>query len=294
MSPTGARARRRPSRRRVEGFRFTADQSAGGEDAKSRKTPRRRSLAAEFEARADALRRPRATAISRSPPTARCAGSARRSARWSPAKTRCGRACAARRRATDRRARDKVVDTRPIGTSIQIETLLKPVVAPQARRQVTGIARGIAFQLVESFRPLERRDIAEEMKVARAGRTCGSLRGSASASAPTTSSCRALIKPAPAGWSRLHRGRSRMTGQGQARLRRRLSSRWHPAAPRSSSTRPSTRLLQRRRLSCARPPCRAHRHPRAAGGPDPSGARLARSRAGTAARRRLSTAAASR
>jgi ATP-dependent RNA helicase SUPV3L1/SUV3 len=64
----------------LQGFRFTADQSAGGEDAKAVRAAAQKALAAEFEARAErfAVSPIGDIALGR---TASCAGSARRSAR---------------------------------------------------------------------------------------------------------------------------------------------------------------------------------------------------------------------
>ena len=76
----------------LQGFRFTADQSAGGEDAKAVKAAAQKALGRRVRGARRPLRAPAPTATSRSAPTARCAGSARRSPRWFPATIRCGRA----------------------------------------------------------------------------------------------------------------------------------------------------------------------------------------------------------
>ena len=72
----------------LQGFRFTADQSAGGEDAKAVRTRRAEGAGRRIRGARRTLCAPAPTATSRSARTARCAGSARRSARWSPARTR--------------------------------------------------------------------------------------------------------------------------------------------------------------------------------------------------------------
>ncbi|PDQ22539.1 helicase, partial [Mesorhizobium sanjuanii] len=80
----------------------------------------------------------------------------------------------------------------------QIESLLKPLVDLKNAEQITGIGRGIAFQLVEHFGLINRRDIAEEMKsLDQEGRAAlrrlGVRFGAYHVFVP------ALIKPAPAG-----------------------------------------------------------------------------------------------
>ena len=136
-------------------------------------------------------------------------------------------------------ARDKVAARAERFVNFQIETLLKPLLDLKNAEQLTGIARGIAFQLVENFGLLNRRDIAEDIKSldqdGRAAlRRLGVRFGAYHIFVPT------LLKPAPAGivtllWALKTRR------QGPARLRRRRAFCWPPAAPRWSSTRPSTR-----------------------------------------------------
>ncbi|TIS94017.1 MAG: helicase, partial [Mesorhizobium sp.] len=77
-------------------------------------------------------------------------------------------------------------------------SLLKPLVDLKNAEQITGIGRGIAFQLVEHFGLINRRDIAEEMKsLDQEGRAAlrrlGVRFGAYHVFVP------ALIKPAPAG-----------------------------------------------------------------------------------------------
>ena len=79
---------------RLDGFTFAADASAGGSEAKALQAAARSALAGEIDARAIKGRARRRSANSCWPPTARCAGPARRSASSSPATTCCGRASA--------------------------------------------------------------------------------------------------------------------------------------------------------------------------------------------------------
>ena len=70
-----------------------------------------------------------------------------------------------------------------------IEQLLGPLFALAAAEDITGIARGVAFQLIEALGVLERQKVAEEVKgldQPRA-RRCANT---ACASAPITSICR--------------------------------------------------------------------------------------------------------
>ncbi|MER9337802.1 helicase, partial [Mesorhizobium sp. M0293] len=95
-------------------------------------------------------------------------------------------------------ARDKVAARAERFVNFQIESLLKPLVDLKNADQISGIGRGIAFQLVENFGLINRRDIAEEMKsLDQEGRAAlrrlGVRFGAYHVFVP------ALIKPAPAG-----------------------------------------------------------------------------------------------
>ncbi|MEZ2333381.1 helicase-related protein [Mesorhizobium sp. RCC_202] len=182
----------------LQGFRFTADQSAGGEDAKAVRTAAQKALAAEFEARAE-----------------RFGACANRDLalgsdgvlRWigAPIGTLVSADEALKPRLVllaDEQltgpARDKVAARAERFVNFQIESLLKPLVDLKNAEQLAGIARGIAFQLVEHFGLINRRDIAEEMKsLDQEGRAAlrrlGVRFGAYHVFVP------ALIKPAPAG-----------------------------------------------------------------------------------------------
>lgn len=182
----------------LQGFRFTADQSAGGEDAKAVRTAAQKALAAEFEARAERF--------------AACANGdlalgSDGVLRWigAPIGTLVAADEALKPRLVllaDEQltgpARDKVAARAERFVNFQIETLLKPLVDLKNADQLAGIARGIAFQLVEHFGLINRRDIAEEMKsLDQEGRAAlrrlGVRFGAYHVFVP------ALIKPAPAG-----------------------------------------------------------------------------------------------
>ena len=198
ISPTGTVVVEGHHVGELQGFRFTADQSANGEDAKAVKTAAQKALAAEFEARAD-----------------RCAASANGDIalgsdgvlRWigAPIGTLASGEDALRPRVilfADEQltgpARDKVAARAERFVNFQIESLLKPLVDLKNADQITGIGRGIAFRLVEEFGLINRRDIAEDVKsLDQAGRAAlrrlGVRFGAYHIFIPS------LIKPAPAG-----------------------------------------------------------------------------------------------
>ncbi|MDX8503443.1 helicase-related protein [Mesorhizobium sp. VK4C] len=182
----------------LQGFRFTADQSAGGEDAKAVRTAAQKALSTEFETRSERF--------------AACANGdlalgSDGILRWigAPIGTLVAGDEALKPRLVllaDEQltgpARDKVAARAERFVNFQIESLLKPLVDLKNAEQLTGIARGIAFQLVEHFGLINRRDIAEEMKsLDQEGRAAlrrlGVRFGAYHVFVP------ALIKPAPAG-----------------------------------------------------------------------------------------------
>ncbi|QKD01390.1 helicase-related protein [Mesorhizobium loti] len=182
----------------LQGFRFTADQTAGGEDAKAVRTAAQKALAAEFEARAE-----RFGACANGDLALGSDGTLR----WigAPIGTLVSGEDALKPRLillADEQltgpARDKVAARAERFVNFQIESLLKPLVDLKNADQISGIGRGIAFQLVENFGLINRRDIAEEMKsLDQEGRAAlrrlGVRFGAYHVFVP------ALIKPAPAG-----------------------------------------------------------------------------------------------
>src|SRR5882757_4388183 len=143
----------------LQGFRFTADQSAGGEDAKAVRTAAQKALAAEFEARAE-----RFGACANGDIALGSDGTLR----WigAPIGTLVSGEDALKPRLVllaDEQltgpARDKVAARAERFVNFQIESLLKPLVDLKNAEQITGIGRGIAFQLVEHFGLINRRDI---------------------------------------------------------------------------------------------------------------------------------------
>jgi ATP-dependent RNA helicase SUPV3L1/SUV3 len=197
----------------LQGFRFTADQSVGGEDAKAVKAAAQKALGAEFEARAE-----RFSASGNGDIALGSDGTLR----WigAPIGTLVAGEDTLKPRLVllaDEQlsgpARDKVVARAERFVNFQIELLLKPLVELKNAEQVSGIARGIAFQLVENFGLINRRDIAGEMKTldqeGRAAlRRLGVRFGAYHVFVPS------LVKPAPAGlitllWALKHDGKDR-------------------------------------------------------------------------------------
>jgi ATP-dependent RNA helicase SUPV3L1/SUV3 len=182
----------------LQGFRFTADQSAGGEDAKAVRQAAQKALAAEFEARAERFAASGNNDIALgSDGTLRWIGA--------PVGTLVAGEDALKPRVVllaDEQltgpARDKVAARAERFVSFQVESLLKPLIDLKAAEQISGIARGIAFQLVEHFGMINRRDIAEDMRsLDQEGRAAlrrlGVRFGAYHVFVP------ALVKPAPAG-----------------------------------------------------------------------------------------------
>ena len=255
----------RPRRRRG-GLRGQGAAGRGAEGAGRRnRSPRRQAC------------RRRRTSSSCWPPTAPCAGSATRSAKL-VAGDNVLRAAAAhhRRRAADRARRamrcrrGSTCGCRPISSK-----LLGPLFELAAAEDITGIARGIAFQLVEALGVLERQKVADEVKgldqPSRASlRKYGVRFGAYHIYVPS------LLKPAPRAlaaqlWALKHGEPETPRGFDDCSI-------WPPAAaPRFRSTRRSSATLYRtigyRRVRRARG---AGRHPRTARRPDPPGAGLAR------------------
>lgn len=182
----------------LQGFRFTADRTAEGEDAKAIRAAAQKALAQEFEKRADRF--------------ANCANgdlalSSEGVVRWlgAPVATLTASDDILKPRAVilaDEQltgpARDKVAARVERFVAYQIETHLKPLFELKAAADLSGMARGIAFQLVEALGILNRRDVAEDVRGldqdARAAlRRLGVRFGAFHIFVP------ALLKPAPAG-----------------------------------------------------------------------------------------------
>jgi ATP-dependent RNA helicase SUPV3L1/SUV3 len=182
----------------LQGFRFTADQSAEGEDAKAVRSAAQKALAQEFDQRAERF--------------AACANGDLALAsdgilRWigSPVATLTAgddplkpRVILLADEQVTGPARDQVAARAERFVNYQIESLLKPLLDLSGAEQLSGMARGIAFRLVENFGLINRRDIAADVKAldqeARAAlRRLGVRFGAYHIFVP------ALVKPGPAG-----------------------------------------------------------------------------------------------
>ena len=148
----------------LQGFRFTADQTAAGEDGKAIRAAAQKALATEFEARAERFSNSGNHDIAlASDGILRWIGApiGTLAATDDPLKPRV--ILFADEQLTGP-ARDKVAARAERFVSFQIETVLKPLFDLRQAEQLTGIARGIAFRLVENFGLINRREIADEVK----------------------------------------------------------------------------------------------------------------------------------
>ncbi|WP_050763380.1 helicase-related protein [Roseibium sp. TrichSKD4] len=146
------------------GFRFAPDAGADGPDAKTVRAAAQIALATEIESRADKLSR------SENPDFILTADG---SIRWR------GEAVAKLVASDDvlapsallladenlsGPAREKVQERIDLWVKAQIELLLKPLVDLKAGEGLDGLARGVAFQIVEGLGILERQDAAEDIR----------------------------------------------------------------------------------------------------------------------------------
>ncbi|HEV7255304.1 MAG TPA: helicase-related protein [Mesorhizobium sp.] len=181
----------------LQGFRFTADQTAGGEEEKAVRSAARTALGAEFEARA---------ARFAAAPNGDLALASDGTIRWigAPVATLVGGDDPLRPRVVllaDEQltgpARDGVQARAERFVQFQVETHLKPLSDLRSAEGLSGLARGLAFRIVENLGLVWRRDITEEVKgldgESRAGlRRLGVRFGAYHLFVP------ALVKPAPA------------------------------------------------------------------------------------------------
>ena len=148
----------------LQGFRFTADQSAGGEDAKAVRAAAQKALATEFDNRAE-----RFGAAGNGDFALGSDGILR----WigAPVATLVAGDDVLKPRIVlfaDEQltgpSRDKVFARIERYANFQIESLLKPLLDLKNAEQLSGMARGVAFRLVENLGIINRRDIADEIK----------------------------------------------------------------------------------------------------------------------------------
>lgn len=213
ISPTGDVTVEGHNVGHLEGFRFTADTQAEGPDAKAVKTAAQKALAAEFERRAERFSAaPNGDFALGSDGVLRFIGA--------PVATLVAGDDVLKPRSVilaDEQltgpARDKVAARIDRFIAHHIETVLKPLTDLAAADALTGMTRGLAFQLVENLGILQRRDVAEEVRGldqdSRAAlRRLGVRFGAYHIFMPM------LLKPAPAGlitllWSLSNDGREK-------------------------------------------------------------------------------------
>lgn len=149
---------------RLEGFRFTADASAGGSEAKALVAAAQKALAGEIDARAARFSQASDEQfVLAADGTIRWIGDV-------VGKLVVGEDALhphVRILADEQLAgasRDAVQARLDLWIKAHIEKLLGPLNALAAADDVTGIARGVAFQLVEALGVLDRHNVAEEVK----------------------------------------------------------------------------------------------------------------------------------
>jgi ATP-dependent RNA helicase SUPV3L1/SUV3 len=149
---------------RLDGFTFAADASAAGSEAKALHAAARSALAGEIDARATKLTQaPEREFVLDSDSTIRWIGAPVGKLIAGDDVLRPRVRVIADEQLTG--ASREAVQTRlDLWLKTHIERLLGPLFALAAAEDVTGIARGIAFQLIEALGVLERQKVAEEVK----------------------------------------------------------------------------------------------------------------------------------
>jgi ATP-dependent RNA helicase SUPV3L1/SUV3 len=149
---------------RLDGFTFAPDAAEAGSEAKALQAAAQKALGGEIEARADKLSAsPDEQFILTSDGTLRWTGDAVAKLVASDDALRPRLRIIADDRLTGG-AREKVQGRLELWLKTHIEKLLGPLFELQKAEDVTGIARGIAFQLIEALGVIERNRIAGELK----------------------------------------------------------------------------------------------------------------------------------
>lgn len=148
----------------MSGFRFTIDKTADGEDAKAVRAAAQKALATEYDARA--------SKFSAAPNSDLALGSDN-VLRWlgSPVAALAAGEELLKPRVlllADEQltgpSRDMVAARAERFVAFQVDTHLKPLVQLANDQTLTGVARGLAFQLVEACGIVNRRDIADDVR----------------------------------------------------------------------------------------------------------------------------------
>jgi ATP-dependent RNA helicase SUPV3L1/SUV3 len=149
---------------RLEGFRFAPDPSAGGSEAKALQAAAQKALASEIEQRAQKLSQsPDDKFVLASDGTIRWTGDGVGSLVASEEIMKPRVRILADEQLSGA-ARDMVQERLDKWAVSHIEKLLGPLNALIAADDVTGMARGVAFQLVEALGVLERQKVADDVK----------------------------------------------------------------------------------------------------------------------------------
>lgn len=197
----------------LEGFRFTADVQAEGPDAKAVKTAAQKALAAEFDRRAERFAAaPNGDFALGSDGVLRWVGATVATLVAGDDIMKPRTVILADEQLTGP-ARDKVAARIDRFVAHHIETVLKPLTDLAGADALTGMTRGLAFQIVENLGILQRREVVEEVRGldqdSRAAlRRLGVRFGAYHVFMPM------LLKPAPAGlitllWALKNDGRER-------------------------------------------------------------------------------------
>ena len=148
----------------LSGFRFTADPAADGPDAKAATAAAMKALASEIDARADRLAAaPNSDIVVDSDGTVRWIGApvGRLVATDDALKPRI--LLLADEQLTGA-SRDKVAARLERWFAYHCDTLLKPLLELSQAEDLEGLARGVAFRLVENLGTVDRREIAEDVR----------------------------------------------------------------------------------------------------------------------------------
>ena len=149
---------------RLDGFTFAADQTTGGSETKALHAAARSALASEIAARATKVTQaPEREFVLASDGTLRWVGAPVGKLIPGDDVLRPRMRVIADDQLTGA-AREAVQGRLDLWLKSHIERLLAPLFALAAADDVTGIARGIAFQLIESLGVLERQKVGEEVK----------------------------------------------------------------------------------------------------------------------------------
>ena len=149
---------------RLDGFTFAPDAAEAGSDAKALQAAAQKALAGEIDARAEKLAAaPDDHFVLTSDGTIRWTGDAVAKLMSADDMLHPRLRIIADERLTGP-AREKVQGRLDLWLKTHLEKLLGPLFELSKAEDITGIARGIAFQLVEALGVLERTKIAAEMK----------------------------------------------------------------------------------------------------------------------------------